>query len=187
MNNKRKAVFLDRDGTINIEKNYLYKIEDFEYIPGVIDALRQLCSMGYALIIISNQSGIARGYYTENDYEHLDSWVKEDLRQKGIDITASYYCPHHPEAIIPKYRIKCECRKPGTKLFWDAQKEYDIDMNVSFAVGDRMRDLAICKESGVKGILFSDNNSIHNDTVDVCSSWYEIIKLVNKYEDLDRI
>ena len=165
MSDKRKAVFLDRDGTINVEKNYLYKIEEFEYIPGAVEALRRLNKMGFLLIIISNQSGIARGYYTEEDYKKLDNWLKDDLKQKGIEIMDSYYCPHHPEAKIPEYRCVCNCRKPGTELFWRAQKEYEIDMNNSFAIGDRMRDLAICEESGVKGILFSDKNNMTEDNI----------------------
>lgn len=141
---KNKAVFLDRDGTINVEKKYLYKIEDFEYLEGVKDALRMLESAGYLLIVVTNQSGIARGYYTENDYRKLEKWMMEDLEKDGIHITASYYCPHYPEAKIEKYRKNCSCRKPELGLYKKAVLEHDIDLDRSAAIGDKIRDLAIC-------------------------------------------
>ena len=174
---KNKAVFLDRDGTINVEKHYLYRQEDFEYIPGVIDALRKLQELGYILIIISNQSGIARGYYTEEDYKRLDDWMKDDLKQKGINITASYYCPHHPEAKIIEYRCECKCRKPGTELFRKAKEDYNIDMGASLAIGDKVRDLAICMGEDVKGFLLTGEKVTINDSnITVCPKWQDIIE-----------
>ncbi len=160
-----KAVFLDRDGTINVDKGYLYKIEDFEYLPGAVEGLRLLQNQGYLLIIVTNQSGIARGYYTEEDYKKNDGWLKADLESKGVHISASYYCPHLPDAPVAKYRCECECRKPRTGLFWQARKDFDIDMSRSIAIGDKNRDLAICQEAPVKGILLG------KDAVD----WNEII------------
>ena len=142
---KNKAVFLDRDGTINIDKDYIYKVSDFEFIPGAVEALKLLQDAGYLLIIITNQSGIARGYYTEEDYEKLNDWMIKTLaEQYGVFITASYFCPHHPEAVVPAYRINCSCRKPGTALFEQAIREHDIDLSSSYAIGDKLRDLAIC-------------------------------------------
>lgn len=151
--NKNKVVFLDRDGTINVEKNYLYKIEDFEYIDGAIEALKLLLQYGYLLVIITNQSGIARGYYTEKQCQELNDWMLADLAKEGIDIAKIYYCPHHPNGIIPEYKKNCDCRKPNVGLFRQAEKELQIDMNKSYAIGDKMRDLAICDVSGVTGIL----------------------------------
>lgn len=149
----QKAVFLDRDGTINEERNYLYRIEDFVYMDGVIEALHILEELGYLLIIITNQSGIARGYYTEEEFLQLNRWMIDDLRQRGIHISEVYYCPHHPDGIVKKYAAICGCRKPGTELFWKAQKTFQIDMGRSYAIGDRMRDISICRESGVQGII----------------------------------
>lgn len=148
-----KAVFLDRDGTINVEKGYLHRLEDFVYLPGAVEGLRLLQEMGFLLIVITNQSGIARGYYTEDDYLKLDRWMKADLESKGVHITASYYCPHHPKASIPDYRKVCECRKPGTGLFRQAIREWNIELSGSYAIGDRERDLAICVGTGCKGYL----------------------------------
>ena len=97
-----KAVFLDRDGTINVDKEYLSRIEAFEYLPGTIEGLKILQDAGYLLIIVTNQSGIARGYYREEDYLNLENWMVNDLAQKGIKISASYYCPHHPNGKVVK-------------------------------------------------------------------------------------
>lgn len=150
-----RAIFLDRDGTINMDKDYLYRISDFEFIPGCTDALRALMNADYRLIIISNQSGIARGYYTEADYLALDEWLKSTLRAQGIEITASYYCPHLPDAPVERYRIACTCRKPAIGLYEKAIREWDIDPSLSYAIGDRMRDLEICKSTGCRGFLLN--------------------------------
>lgn len=153
----QKAVFLDRDGTINVEKNYLCRIEEFEYMERAVEALRVLERLGYILIIITNQSGIARGYYTEGDFLRLNQWMVEDLRRKGIHIAGVYFCPHHPDGIVKRYAVRCGCRKPGTELFWRAQEAFRIDMWRSYAAGDKMRDVAVCRESGVQGILLGES------------------------------
>lgn len=155
----KKAIFLDRDGTINIEKNYLYKIEEFEYMPGVLEGLKLLNDKGYLLVIITNQSGIARGYYTEKQYLELNDWLISDLRKRGIVIAGSYYCPHHPNASLECYRINCECRKPGIALFEKAIRELDISTENSYAIGDKERDLEICKKTDVRGFLIGCKNS----------------------------
>lgn len=153
----KKAVFLDRDGTINVDKRYLYKREDFEYLPGAIDGLRMIQDAGFTLIIITNQSGIARGYYKEEDYKILEEWMKADLKCKGITISATYYCPHHSDAIINQYKTECRCRKPKTALFYKAARENGIDVNLSFAIGDRLRDSeGICKETSCQGFLIGE-------------------------------
>ena len=152
-----KAILLDRDGTINVEKDYLYRIEDFEFIPGVIDALRILQEAEFKLIIITNQSGIARGYYSLQDYERLNAWMMGELKKHRINITAAYFCPHHPEATIIQYRVRCSCRKPNLGLFEQAVRDYDLDLNQCFAVGDELRDCSICESTGCHGFLIADN------------------------------
>ena len=159
---QQKAIFLDRDGTINVEKNYLYKIEDFEFLPGVIDGLKKLQDNGFLLVVVTNQSGIARGYYTEEDLKKLNEWMISTLEQSGIHISAIYYCPHHPEALNEKYRKKCDCRKPEIGLFLKAARDLDIDISKSYAIGDKIRDLQICSSSMIdnpaKGyLLYSDS------------------------------
>lgn len=163
-----KAIFLDRDGTINIDKDYLYRIQDFEFIPRVPEGLRLLQNAGFKLFIITNQSGIARGYYTEDDYKVLNDWLLSTLADKyDVHITASYYCPHHPEAVVSAYRVDCNCRKPKIGLFTKAITEHNIDLGRSYAIGDKLRDLAICGRhesfsdihSGCKGFLVGSKES----------------------------
>ena len=150
-----KAIFLDRDGTINVDKGYLNKIEEFEYLPGVIEGLKLLQDAGYLLIVITNQSGIARGYYTEEDFHKLNDWMIQDMMDKGVVISKVYYCPHHPSGKIEKYRVNCECRKPKLGMYYQAVSDFDIDLVQSYVVGDKMRDLSICKETECKGYLIS--------------------------------
>lgn len=152
-----KAIFLDRDGTINVEKHYLYKIEDFTFLPGVIDALRQLQRAGYLLIIITNQSGIGRGYYSEVDFRSLNNWMLSTFREQGIDIADVYYCPHLPDAEIKEYRKECECRKPKLGMFMQAVKKHDLDLSKSYAIGDKIRDCAICNSTPCRGFLIGYN------------------------------
>ena len=173
------AVFLDRDGTINVDKGYLYKKEEFEYQADVIDALKGLQELGYLLVIITNQSGIARGLYTENDYSMLMEWLVSDLRKKGVDIAKHYYCPHLPDGIVKRYAITCNCRKPHTGMYHRAAAELGIDLNKSVVIGDKERDLAICKESGAMGILLS-NDKVKLEKYFVCSKWLEILDLIKK-------
>ncbi len=184
--NKRgcKAVFLDRDGTINVEKHYLYKTEQFEYRDGAVEGMRALETMGFSLVVITNQSGIARGYYTEKAYKKLEQWMIKDLAQRGVTIEKVYYCPHLPDALLPEYRKDCRCRKPGTGLFWQACKELVVDMDSSFVVGDRMRDLCICQESGVRGILMTKKTvtkeELWGGDIFVCSDWYQVIERIRQ-------
>lgn len=152
-----KAVFLDRDGTINVEKSYLFKIEDFEFVPGVINGLKMLQDAGFLLIIITNQSGIARGYYTEDDFLILNNWMLNTLNKYDIHITNTYYCPHHPNAKVEKFRINCDCRKPKLALFQRAIRDFNLNLSQSYAIGDKIRDCAICESSDCKGVLIGEN------------------------------
>lgn len=138
---KNKALFLDRDGVVNKEKSYLHKIEDFEFLDGVFETCRAFQAKSYLIIIITNQAGIARGKYTEKDYQTLTTWMINEFKKQGITITRTYHCPHHPE-----YSGECECRKPKPKMILDAQKEFDIDLSKSILVGDKNSDI----EAGIK-------------------------------------
>lgn len=175
----RPAVFLDRDGTINVDKGYLFQIEDFEYEPGVVEGLRKLYNIGFLLVIITNQSGIARGFYTEENCRKLNTWMLQDLANRGIEISGLYYCPHHPQGIISQYAVNCNCRKPKTGLYWKAQEDLRIDMEKSFAIGDKVRDLSICKESGARGILLgSGKENICEQRIWKCSNFTEAVRKI---------
>lgn len=153
-----KAVFLDRDGTINVEKHYLYRIEDFEFLPGAVDGMRLFQKMGYMIVIISNQSGIARGFYTEDDLRMLNEWLTRTLKERGVDISGIYYCPHLPDAAVAEYRCDCSCRKPKTGLFHKAAEELDIDLSRSIVIGDRERDIRLASEiEGCRGYMVNDD------------------------------
>lgn len=139
-----KALFLDRDGVINKEKNYLYKIEDFEFIDGVFEACRYFQDKGYLLIIITNQAGIARGKYTEDEYQLLTSWMIKEFEKENTIISKVYHCPHHPE-----FSSECECRKPNIGMLLEAKKDFDIDMSQSILVGDKNSDIEAGINAGV--------------------------------------
>jgi D-glycero-D-manno-heptose 1,7-bisphosphate phosphatase len=136
-----KALFLDRDGVVNKEKNYLYKIEDFEFIDGVFETCRYFQDRDYLIIIITNQAGIARGKYTEENYQVLTKWMIREFEKENIKISKVYHCPHHPD-----FSGECECRKPNPKMILNAQKEFDIDLKNSILVGDKNSDI----EAGIK-------------------------------------
>lgn len=146
----KAAVFLDRDGVINVEKDYVYTIDEFEFIENSIEALKIIQDKGYALVVVTNQSGIARGYYTEEDFLKLTEWMDWCLIDRGVTLDGIYYCPHHPEKGIGKYKVDCNCRKPKAGLIFDAVKQLDIDLGRSVMVGDKVSDIECGKNAGIK-------------------------------------
>lgn len=146
----RSAVFLDRDGTLNVEKNYLYKIEDWEWIPGAVKAIQLINKMGMLAIIVTNQSGIARGYYQQADVDLLHEWLVQELAKKGAKIDGFYVCPHHPEY---SSGTQCNCRKPEPGLLKKAARDFAIDLPHSYMIGDKMADVNVALKIGVTPIL----------------------------------
>ena len=166
------AVFLDRDGVINKENGYVHKIEEFCFIEGVFEACSEMRQAGYRLIIITNQAGIARGYYTEDDYRHLTRWMLDEFRQRGIEIDGVYHCPHHPIHGVGEYRCDCDCRKPAPGMLIRAAKEHALDLRRSILVGDKATDIEAGRAAGIgccvlvlSGHLVSDAGSEKADTV----------------------
>jgi len=147
-----KIVFLDRDGTINIEKNYLYSIEDFQFIQGTPEAICMLNKYNYRVIVVSNQAGIARGYYTESDVEKLHKFINTELNKYGAHIDQFFYCPHHPDG-IGKYKKICNCRKPAIGMLSKAGYIYDIDKDNSWMIGDTKNDILAGKRYNIKTAL----------------------------------
>ena len=148
----KKAIFLDRDGTINVEKDYIYKSEDLVFEEGSIEALKTFKNLGYILIVVSNQSGIARGYFTEADLNIFNNNMNEILKKNGVEITEFYCCPHHPDG-IGKYKKVCECRKPNNKMIEDAIEKYNIDRAKSYIIGDKISDIGAGLKSNLKTVL----------------------------------
>lgn len=156
LNERKKAIFLDRDGTINVDKDYLYKIEDFQFEPKADEALKILYDLGYILIIVTNQSGIARGYYSEEDVEILHQDLSKILQEKGIEISKFYYCPHHPTKGVGKYKTDCECRKPNPGMLLKGIEEFSIDTSLSYMVGDKKSDVDAGLKAGVTSIFLNN-------------------------------
>lgn len=151
---QNKAVLLDRDGTLNIDKNYLYRIEDLEWMPEAREALAYLHRKGYLAIVVTNQSGIARGYYTVDDMQRLHDFMTAEIAAAGGKIEKFYYCPHHVEGKLPEYTKKCECRKPAPGMLLQAVEDFDLNKAKSFVVGDSPRDVEAAANAGLRGFLY---------------------------------
>lgn len=150
----RPAVFLDRDGTLNADTGYLHRIEDFRWMPDAREAIRFINERAYLVFLVTNQSGVARGFYTEDDVSHLHAWMQEDLEKFGAHIDDIRYCPHHPEAALPRYRQICQCRKPAGGMLADLMRAWPVDRAGSLMIGDRSSDLAAAAAVGVRGVLY---------------------------------
>ncbi|QHS52971.1 D-glycero-beta-D-manno-heptose 1,7-bisphosphate 7-phosphatase [Edaphobacter sp. 12200R-103] len=145
-----KALFLDRDGVVNVEIGYLSRIEDVEFVPGIFSLCRTAMRLGYRLVIVTNQAGIARGYYDEAAFESLMDWMREQMYAQGVELDGVYYCPYHPEHGIKDYKREHEDRKPGTGMLRKAMKELDISLADSVMVGDRCSDIAAANSAGLR-------------------------------------
>lgn len=146
MKTKNRAVFLDRDGTINVEKGYVHRIEDFEFIPGVPQAVRLLREAGFLVIVVTNQSGVARGYYPLDAVHRLHRHMDSELAKFGTAVDAYYICPHFPEGAVDEYSKACVCRKPLPGMLMEAARDFSIDLASSYMIGDHLSDV----EAGLK-------------------------------------
>ncbi len=143
------AIFLDRDGVINQDTGYVSHSDDFIFIDGVIDAMKQLKQKGYQLVVVTNQSGIARGLFSEDDFIRLTEWMDWSLADRGVDLDGIYFCPHHPtEGSGPETQV-CDCRKPAPGMFLEAAQELNINLAASYMVGDKVSDMKAAEAAGV--------------------------------------
>ena len=148
-----KAVFLDRDGTINVEKEYLYRCEDFEFIAGVPQAIRRLNDAGFCVVVVTNQSGVARGFYSEADVVNLHRYINDQLAAYAAAINAFYYCPHHPASGEKPYRRECCCRKGKPGMLLQAAADLNRDLSVSYMIGDKIADIVAGEAAGCMSML----------------------------------
>ncbi|WP_024954278.1 D-glycero-beta-D-manno-heptose 1,7-bisphosphate 7-phosphatase [Sulfurospirillum arcachonense] len=168
----KKAIFLDRDGIINVDHSYVYKIEDFEFCEGVFQTLKYFQSLNYSLFIVTNQSGIGRGYYTQENFEKLTSWMIDAFTCKDIKITKVYHCPHSPQE-------GCSCRKPQIGMFEQAQNEFDIDMHNSWMIGDKTSDIQAGINANIPNTIFV-NTLICKDAKYNVKSILDTIDIIKK-------
>lgn len=152
-----KAIFLDRDGTLIEEKNYLSNINDINFLEGAYEGLKKLQNE-YLLIIVTNQSGVARGYFDELKVIEINKEIENQLQKEGINILETLYCPHHKDGIIKEFSIDCECRKPKTGLIEKAIKKYNINLSKSYVIGDKDSDIILGNNCKCKTILIKNNN-----------------------------
>jgi D-glycero-D-manno-heptose 1,7-bisphosphate phosphatase len=145
----RRAAFLDRDGVINIDRGYVYRPEEFEFVDGVFEGTSTLQRLGFVLVIISNQSGIGRGLYSEADLDVLNHWMLRQFEQRSIRIEGVFHCPHHPTEALGRYRRECDCRKPAPGMLLQAARELNLDLQRSALFGDRASDLQAAANAGV--------------------------------------
>lgn len=156
---RKPAAFLDRDGVLNVDKGYVHTPDEFTWVQGAREAVKLLNDKGYLLIVVTNQAGVARGYYKEEHVNALHAWMNAELNKIGAHIDAFYFCPHHPTEGLGSYRVECSCRKPKPGLIERALAEWPVDLQHSFLVGDRESDIACASAAGVKGYLFYDNGN----------------------------
>ena len=180
-----KAIFLDRDGTINVEKDYIYKCEDLVFEEGSVEALKTFKNLGYILIVVSNQSGIARGYFTEEDLKAFNNNMNEKLKEKSVEITEFYCCPHHPDGLA-EYKKVCDCRKPNNKMLEDAIKKYNIDREKSYMIGDKVSDIGAGLKSKLKTVLvktgygLKDMEKIDKNETLVCENLKDFSEILKR-------
>ncbi|MSO96593.1 MAG: HAD family hydrolase [Rhodospirillaceae bacterium] len=154
----RRAAFLDRDGVLNIDNGFAHQPGHVQWVKGAMQAVALLNKRGYFVFVVTNQSGIARGLYTEQHVRELHAWMADEFKAQGARIDEFVYCPHHPEAEIAQYRIACACRKPGPGMLQDLMKKWPVQREHSFMIGDRETDVTAATAAGIAGYLFPGGN-----------------------------
>lgn len=161
----RRAAFLDRDGVINVDPGYVHRIEDFEFVPGTLEACRELALRGWLLVVTTNQSGIGRGLYTVEQFQALTEWMRARFEQSGAPLAGVYFCPHHPTEAREGFRMRCDCRKPQPGMLLAAARDLSLDLERSLMFGDKCEDLQAAQTAGIahRILLGKDGRGLPDD------------------------
>jgi D-glycero-D-manno-heptose 1,7-bisphosphate phosphatase len=162
---KRPAAFLDRDGVLNVDHGYAHRPDQLEWVAGAPQAVRLLNEAGFAVIVVTNQSGVARGLYGEAAIRQLHAHMQDVLSAHGARIDAFYYCPHHPQGTVKEFAVDCSCRKPGIGMLEQAAREWPINISRSFLIGDRDADMAAAAAFKIRGVKFDATADLLSDVV----------------------
>ena len=168
-----KTIFLDRDGVINKDVNYAYKIVDFEFIDGIFEVCIYFQNLGYKIIIVTNQSGISRGYYSENDFQTITNWMLAQFKKNDINILDIFHCPHSPSS-------NCDCRKPKPGMFIEAKNKHNINMMKSWIIGDSERDIRAAILAGIKNTILVRSGHTINETNSNATFFLDSIKQIKQ-------
>ncbi|PLZ00555.1 D,D-heptose 1,7-bisphosphate phosphatase [Burkholderia sp. WAC0059] len=164
-----RALFLDRDGVINVDTGYVHRKDEFEFIPGILELAAWANQCQYKVFIVTNQAGIGRGFYTERDFSRLMDWVLQKFRDAGGPIEKVYFCPHHPDHGLGEYRQACTCRKPAPGLLLQAILDYGIDPGQSILVGDKKTDMEAGRAAGIGTLLYVGDETDYQPEVRIAS------------------
>jgi D-glycero-D-manno-heptose 1,7-bisphosphate phosphatase len=160
-----KALFLDRDGIINIDYGYVHKIENFEFVDGIFELCQLAISKGYQIFVITNQAGIARGYYDKQTFEALSQWMVSKFKEQNVSIGKVYYCPHHPDKGVNEFVMSCDCRKPEPGMIMQAQQEYSIALADSIFIGDKISDMQAASNAGIQTRILVDSRYTNESNI----------------------
>jgi len=174
----RPAVFLDRDGTVIVDRHFAFRPDAIELVPGAVEALRRLRSAGYLLVLVTNQSGVARGYFDEEDVRRFHHHLQALLARQAAPLDACYYCPHHTEGVVVPYAIRCACRKPAPGLLYRARDDLGLDLHRSWLVGDTVDDVGAALAAGCRPVLLGEDGTPAPAGVAVASSLAEAAEII---------
>lgn len=160
-----KALFLDRDGIINIDHGYIYKSSQFEFVDGIFDVCNHAQNLGMQIIVITNQSGIGRGMYQEEDFLKLTEWMNKEFLKRKIVITDVFFCPHHPTKASNHYKVQCDCRKPAPGMILQAAKKHNIDLQQSIFIGDKTSDIQAAEAAGIEDRVLLNGKYAESDAI----------------------
>lgn len=177
-----KALFLDRDGIINVDHGYVHKSEDFEFVDGIFDLCQLAMDKGYKIFVITNQAGIARGYFDIATFEKLSRWMVKAFAEQNVVIEKVYFCPHHPSSGVNEYVMPCQCRKPAPGMILQAQEEFAIDIKNSLLIGDKISDIQAAENAGIENKILVDSRYSHKASTDEISGLHKITQLSQAHE-----